>query len=94
VACSPRERFGLVFGWGLAAMAGVWPPGWPATLGSAFRRAAFGPPPRGHMGAAMVFISKTPGRRARVRFMPGCLIWSILLSVGLTILVNVLIRLF
>ena len=27
-------------------------------------------------------------------FMPGCLIWSIVLSVGLTILLNVLIRLF
>jgi hypothetical protein len=42
----------------------------------------------------MVFISKRPGRRTEVRFMPGCLIWSLLLSVGLTILVNVLIRMF
>jgi hypothetical protein len=41
----------------------------------------------------MVFMSKRPGERTRVRFMPGCLIWSILLSIGLTILVNVLIRL-
>jgi hypothetical protein len=39
-------------------------------------------------------IFKRPGDRTRVRFMPGCLIWSLLLSVGLTILVNVLIRLF
>ena len=29
-----------------------------------------------------------------MRFMPGCLIWSLLLSVALTILVNVIIRLF
>jgi hypothetical protein len=41
----------------------------------------------------MVFISKRPGHHTRVRFMPGCLIWSLLLSVALTILVNVLIRL-
>jgi hypothetical protein len=27
-----------------------------------------------------------------VRFMPGCLIWSLLLSAALTILVNVLLR--
>jgi hypothetical protein len=26
--------------------------------------------------------------------MPGCLIWSLVLSVGLTILVNVIIRMF
>jgi len=42
----------------------------------------------------MVFMSKRPGRRMEVRFMPGCLIWSLLVSIGLTILVNVLIRLF
>jgi hypothetical protein len=41
----------------------------------------------------MVVIFKGPGQGPKVRFMPGCLIWSILLSVGLTILVNVLIRL-
>ena len=41
-----------------------------------------------------MFVFKRPGRRAQVRFMPGCLIWSLLLSIGLTILVNVLIRLF
>jgi hypothetical protein len=38
----------------------------------------------------MIFRS---GGRTRVRFMPGCLIWSLLASVGLTILLNVLIRL-
>ena len=42
----------------------------------------------------MVVIFKQPGKRAQFRFMPGCLIWSLLLSVGLTILVNVLIRIF
>ena len=41
-----------------------------------------------------MFIFKQPGKRAQVRFMPGCLIWSLLLSVGLTILLNVLIRAF
>jgi hypothetical protein len=41
-----------------------------------------------------MFVFKQPGRRAQVRFMPGCLVWSLLLSIGLTILVNVLIRLF
>lgn len=39
-------------------------------------------------------MSKRPGRRMEFRFMPGCLVWSLLLSIGLTILVNVLIRLF
>ena len=34
----------------------------------------------------MFTVFKRPGRRAQVRFMPGCLIWSLLLSVGLTIL--------
>jgi hypothetical protein len=41
----------------------------------------------------MCVIFKGPGQGPKVRFMPGCLIWSILLSVGLTILLNVLIRL-
>jgi hypothetical protein len=41
-----------------------------------------------------MIVFKQPGRRAQFRFMPGCLIWSILLSVVLTVLVNVLIRLF
>ncbi len=42
----------------------------------------------------MFLFSKRPNRRAQVRFMPGCLVGSILLSIGLTVLVNVLIRLF
>jgi hypothetical protein len=42
----------------------------------------------------MFLFTKRPGRRTEVRFMPGCLVTSLLLSLGLTILVNVLIRLF
>jgi hypothetical protein len=41
-----------------------------------------------------MIVFKRPGRRTQFRFMPGCLIWSILMSVALTVLVNVLIRLF
>ena len=41
-----------------------------------------------------MIVFKQPGRRAQFRFMPGCLVWSILLSVALTVLVNLLIRLF
>ncbi len=41
----------------------------------------------------MFMIWKRSGERAQVRFMPGCLIWSIVLSIALTVLVNVLIRL-
>jgi hypothetical protein len=42
----------------------------------------------------MFMIWKRSGERTQVRFMPGCLLWSILLSIGLTILLNLLIRLF
>jgi hypothetical protein len=42
----------------------------------------------------MFTIFKRPGRRTEVRFHPGCLIWSLLLSVALTVLVNLLIRAF
>ena len=42
----------------------------------------------------MFLIWKRSGERTQVRFMPGCLVLSIVLSVGLTILLNVLIRLF
>jgi len=42
-----------------------------------------------------VFLfTKRPGRRTQVRFMPGCLVGSIVLSIALTVLVNMLIRLF
>ena len=40
----------------------------------------------------MFLFTKQPGRRAQVRFMPGCLVMSLLLSIVLTVLVNVLIR--
>jgi hypothetical protein len=40
-----------------------------------------------------MFVFKQPGGRAQVRFMPGCLLWSLLISIALTIAVNVLIRL-
>jgi hypothetical protein len=42
----------------------------------------------------LFLFTKRPGRRTEVRFMPGCLVSSILLSIGLTVLLNVLIRLF
>jgi hypothetical protein len=42
----------------------------------------------------MFLIFKRSGEPTQFRFMPGCLVWSILLSVGLTILLNVLIRIF
>jgi hypothetical protein len=42
----------------------------------------------------MFVIWKRSGERTQVRFMPGCLLWSIALSIGLTILLNLLIRLF
>ena len=42
----------------------------------------------------MIVFSKRSGQRGRVRFMPGCLLWSLVISIGLTILVNVLLRAF
>jgi hypothetical protein len=42
----------------------------------------------------MFVIWKPSGERTQVRFMPGCLIWSLALSIALTILVNLLVRLF
>jgi hypothetical protein len=42
----------------------------------------------------MFVIWKRSGERTQVRFLPGCLVSSIVLSVALTILVNLLIRLF
>ena len=40
----------------------------------------------------MVPFTKRPGERAQVRFMPGCLVISLILSITLTILVNLIIR--
>jgi hypothetical protein len=42
----------------------------------------------------MFVFTKRPGRRGNVRFMPGCLVFSLLASIVLTILLNVLIRAF
>ena len=39
-----------------------------------------------------MFIFKRSGEPTRVRFFPGCLIWSLLLSIVLTVLLNLLIR--
>jgi hypothetical protein len=42
----------------------------------------------------MFLITKRPGLRATVRFMPGGLVASLLVSLALTLLVNLLIRAF
>jgi hypothetical protein len=42
----------------------------------------------------MFLFTKRSGRRAQVRFMPGCLVGSIVLSIALTILLNLAIRVF
>jgi hypothetical protein len=42
----------------------------------------------------VLFIRKRPGGRTQVRFMPGCLLWSLILSIVLTVLINLLIRAF
>lgn len=39
-------------------------------------------------------IFKRSGERAQFRFYPGCLIWSLVISVVLTVLLNLLIRAF
>jgi hypothetical protein len=40
----------------------------------------------------MFLFTKRPGERTQVRFMPGCLVISLVLSITLTVLVNVIIR--
>lgn len=40
----------------------------------------------------MFVFTKRPGRRANVRFMPGCLVFSLVASIVLTILLNLIIR--
>ena len=42
----------------------------------------------------MFMIWKRSGERTQMRFMPGCLVWSIVLSIALTVVVNLVIRLF
>jgi hypothetical protein len=40
----------------------------------------------------MFLFTKRPGERKQVRFMPGCLVTSLILSIVLTVLVNLIIR--
>jgi hypothetical protein len=40
----------------------------------------------------VIIFSKRSGDRGRVRFFPGCLVWSLILSIGLTILLNLVLR--
>ncbi len=42
----------------------------------------------------MFLFWKRSGERTQFRFMPGCLIWSIVLSIAATVLLNLLIRAF
>jgi hypothetical protein len=42
----------------------------------------------------MFLFTRRPGERTTVRFMPGCLVSSLILSIGLTIVLNLIIRLF
>ena len=42
----------------------------------------------------MLVFTKRPGRRAHVRVMPGCLVFSLVASIVLTLLLNLLIRAF
>jgi hypothetical protein len=42
----------------------------------------------------VIFFSKRSGERTQVRFMPGCLLWSLGLSLLLTVVINLLIRAF
>jgi hypothetical protein len=42
----------------------------------------------------MFLFTKRPGDRTNVRFMPGCLVISLVLSITLTVLVNLIIRIF
>ena len=42
----------------------------------------------------MFLFTKRPGRRTNVRFMPGCLVFSLVASLVLTLLLNLIIRAF
>ena len=42
----------------------------------------------------MLLFTKRPGSRTQVRFMPGCLVFSLVASVVLTLLLNLIIRAF
>jgi hypothetical protein len=40
----------------------------------------------------MFLFTKRPGERTQMRILPGCLVTSLILSIALTILVNLIIR--
>ena len=40
----------------------------------------------------MFVFTKRSGQPGRARFFPGCLVWSLILSIALTVIVNLLIR--
>ena len=42
----------------------------------------------------MFVFTKRPGQRGNFRFLPGCLVFSLLASIVLTILLNVIVRAF
>ena len=42
----------------------------------------------------MFIFSKRSGQRGRVKFFPGCLVFSLIASIVLTILLNLIIRAF
>ena len=42
----------------------------------------------------MFIFTRRPGRPSRVRFMPGCLVGSLLLSIVLTLALNAIAHLF
>lgn len=42
----------------------------------------------------MLLFTKRPGSRTQMRFMPGCLVFSLVASVVLTLLLNLIIRAF
>ena len=42
----------------------------------------------------MFVFTKRSGQRGRVRFFPGCFVWSLIVSIGLTLLLNLAIRAF
>ena len=42
----------------------------------------------------LIFRRGGRGERTQVRFFPGCLVFSLLASIALTVLLNVIVRLF
>ena len=42
----------------------------------------------------MLLFTKRPGSGTQVRFMPGCLVFSLVASIVLTLLLNLIIRAF